>query len=86
MLTIEIGLLKNKEFSEEVEIYFDNEGLDYLLARLNQIQQGKTDHLNLMSESWGLGDLTEVKQRESNLIAHHLRITLVESSKKSNEK
>ncbi len=79
MLTIEVGLLENGKFSEEVEIYFDAEGFDYLLARLAQIKERKTDHLNLMSESWGLGDLTEIKQRDSNMLAHHLRITLVEN-------
>jgi len=79
MLTVEIGLLENGSFSEVVEIYFDKEGLDYLVARIDHIVQGKTDHANLMSESWGLGDLTEEKQRNSNLLAHHLRLTLMDT-------
>ncbi len=76
MLTVEIGFNEDGAISEEVEFYFDEEGLDYLLARINHIKQGKTDHLNMMSESWGLGDLAENIHRESNRIAHHLRMTL----------
>jgi hypothetical protein len=84
MLTVEVGLLEDGNFSEVVEMYFDREGLDYLIARLLQIQEEKTDHINLMSNSWGLGDLDEVKQRERNLLAHHLRATLVEKIELNN--
>lgn len=77
MLTIEIGFKPDGSISEEVEIYFDKEGLDYLAARINRMVEGKIDHVNLMSESWGLGDLDENKHRESNRIAHHLRLTLM---------
>lgn len=77
MLTVEIGLHENGETKEVVEIYFDKEGLDDLLARLALIKTGKTDHIHLMSESWGLDDLSEDKQRESNQLAHHLKITLI---------
>jgi hypothetical protein len=78
MLSIELCYLDDGSLSEEVEIYFDKDGLEYLLARLNHITLGKTDHLNLMSESWGLGDLDEVKHRETNRIIHHIRMTLLE--------
>lgn len=77
MLTVEIGLKENGEAKEVVEVYFDKEGLDDLQARLSLIEKGETDHIHLMSETWGLGDLSEEKQREGNLLAHHLRLTLV---------
>ena len=78
MLTVEIGILENQIPSDVVEIYFDRSGLDYLLARIAHITEGKTDHVELMSESWGLGDLDEDKHRQTNRIAHHLKITLLE--------
>jgi len=78
MLTVEIGLLEDGTLREEVEIYFDREGLEYLLARISHISSGKTDHVVLMSESWGLGDLDESPHRKNNVIAHHLSLTLMD--------
>ncbi|MCW5958621.1 MAG: immunity protein 32 [Pyrinomonadaceae bacterium] len=78
MLRVEIGLLENGDFSEEVEIYLDREGLNDLIARLSLIKDGKTEHIHLMSESWGLGDLSENKEKENNLLAHHLKIILTD--------
>ncbi len=77
MLTVEIGSQEDGTRSQEVEIYFDQEGLDYLFARLSHIVDGKTDHVSLMSQSWGLGDLDEEPHRDSNIIMHHLRMTLM---------
>jgi hypothetical protein len=78
MITVEIGFLEDGTISEEVEIYFDNEGLDYLCYRLGHMKNGKTDHLHLMSESWGMDDLSETTHQPRNRTAHHLRITLIE--------
>lgn len=78
MLRVEIGLLENGDFSEEVEIYLDREGLNDLIARLSLIKDGKTEHIHLMTESWGLGDLSENKEKENNLLAHHLKIILTD--------
>lgn len=38
---------------EELEIHLDNEGLQSLLAQLKLLEKGRTDHVHLMSESWG---------------------------------
>ena len=78
MLTVEVVFKPDGTLSDEIEVYFDKEGLDYLFARMSHIRDGKTDHLNLMSESWGLGDLNETPHRETNRIAHHLRMTLTD--------
>ena len=78
MLTVEIVLTANGSLGEEVEIYFDREGIEYLVYRLQHILDAKTDHISLMSESWGLGDLDEIKHRDNNRIAHHLRMTLMD--------
>lgn len=37
------------------------------------------DHLHLMTESWGLRELSEENQNPENALAHHLKITLIES-------
>lgn len=77
MLTVEIGLQKEEKIPEIVEIYLDNDGLDDLLRRLSLIKDGKTDHIHLMTKSWGLGDLSDKKHREENVLAQHLKITLL---------
>lgn len=77
MLSVEIVLLPDGSLSDEVEIYFDKEGLEYLLYRLSHIAEEKTDHVSLMSTSWGLGHLDEKTHKPDNRIAHHLRITLM---------
>ena len=77
MLTAEIVMLPDSTLSGEVELYFNREGFDYLMGRLDHIRDGKTDHLHLMSRSWGLGDLDEKSHKPTNQIAHHLRLTLI---------
>jgi hypothetical protein len=78
MISVEIGMLEDRKRSDVVEIYFDVDGLNYLLDRISHIQGRKTDHVDLMSRSWGLGDLSEQTHRDDNQIAHHLKLTLVE--------
>lgn len=75
MLTVEIVTLPDGSLSDEVEIYLDDEGLDQLIQRLTQIKNRNTDHVHFMSQSWGLGNLDEVKHKATNRVAHHLRIT-----------
>ena len=77
MLTVEIALQENGEAKEIVELYFDDEGLEELLARLLLLRGGPSDHLHLMSESWGLGDLSEKKNGTNTMLAHHLKLTLL---------
>ena len=66
MLTVEIGPLVDSKYSDVVEIYLDTEGLTELQARLSLLREKKTDHIHFMTESWGLGDLSENKQQEKN--------------------
>ncbi len=77
MITVEIVLDKERNCKEIVEIYFDRDGLADLQARLALIETGKADHIHLMSETWGLGDLDETKRRDTNLLVHHLQLSLV---------
>src|SRR3954466_12883938 len=78
MLTTEIVLTPEGAVSDEVEIYFDKEGLEYLIYRLSHILEGKTNHIHLMSESWGTGELNEISHKPNNNTVHHLRMTLMD--------
>ncbi|HMP65655.1 MAG TPA: Imm32 family immunity protein [Pyrinomonadaceae bacterium] len=78
MITVELVQDDNGGVKKVVEIYFDEEGLAELQGRLDLIRDKKTDHVHLMSESWGLGDLNEETHRENNQIAHHLLFSLVQ--------
>jgi hypothetical protein len=78
MLTVEIGLLDDGKPNEVVEIYLDKDGLTDLQARLSLLQDNKTEHIHLMTESWGLGDLSEKKQNKLNALAHHLKVIVID--------
>lgn len=77
MLSVEIILSEHGELRQQVEIYFDQEGLDYLLDRLTRIHQGKTDHYHMMTDSWGDGELSENKHSPASLLVHHLKLTKI---------
>jgi hypothetical protein len=80
MITVEV-LKDDKGTCKEVaEIFFDKDGLEDLLARLTLIKDGKADHIHLMSETWGLGDLSETALRPDSLLIHHLQLTFVRAS------
>jgi hypothetical protein len=78
MITVEIGMSYLGQPNEIVEIYLDKTGLDELQKRLKLLTEGKTDHLDLMSESWGPGDLSQKLHGSENTLAHYLKITLTE--------
>lgn len=62
-----------------VEIYIDKVSLESLVKRLSNLCEEKIgEHMHLMTESWGLGDLTENLQGDNNQLVHHLKIVLAE--------
>ena len=61
----------------EVEIYLDNEGLDFLLSQLSFLKDQRTDHVHLMTSTWGGGELTGGLRNPSSLPVHHLRVLKV---------
>ncbi len=81
ILSVEIAKVKKGETPCTVELYFDREGLDTLLQRIQLIRSGKTDHIHLFTPSWGTDneDLTEEKLREKNDLAHHLKLTMIDN-------
>ncbi len=59
-----------------VEIYFDREGLAFLIEKLSRLREhGGHDHL--MTPSWAGYELTEEKQNPENDLINHLCITLM---------
>lgn len=62
---------------DELELYMDREGLASLLAQLNILIRGKTEHVHLMAESWGGTHLSEISQGERNSSIRHVKIMLV---------
>jgi len=77
MLLVEILLTDQGEPNQQVEISFDEGGLDFLIDRLTRLKQQKTDHYHLMSESWGDGDLDEQTHSSNSLLVHHLKLLKV---------
>lgn len=73
LLTVELKNSLNTP-NPEVAICLDEDGLDFLIAKLSRLKL-KQDHTHLMTPSWAGNELTEVKQGgdEYELI-HHLRI------------
>jgi hypothetical protein len=58
----------------EVDIYLDADGLKFLLSQLKFLSDGRTDHVHLMSESWGGGELDERPQSVDAIVVHHVKI------------
>jgi hypothetical protein len=61
---------------EEIEIWIDEDGLSSLLAQLQFLKDGKTEHVHLMSDSWGGNDLSSEPVNPSNRTIHHVKILL----------
>ena len=71
----DIGLWREGKL--EVEIYLDKNALQDLLLRLSQLKT-TGDHCHFMAPAWGGNELSEKPMIHGNVIANHLKITLVE--------
>jgi hypothetical protein len=60
----------------EVDMYLDREGLTSLLSQLTLLSTDKTDHLHLMTPSWGGDHLSEERHRADSQLVHHLEVQL----------
>ncbi len=79
MLSFELRQPEKLDAYEELEIYLDKDGLDDLLAQLQFLKDNRTDHLHLMSETWGLGDLDDQPWVAVNVPLRHVRISRTDS-------
>ena len=79
MISFEIKV-QEKSTPDEVEAYFDSSGLNDLIAQLEMIRSGKTDHAHLMAKSWGGSHLDDEAHIASNTPVRHVKMTLVQPS------
>ena len=69
---------RKDELLDTVLIGLDREALHLLIQDLRRLETSKVgEHVPLMSEEWGPGDLIARPRQEGNLPIHHLRIDLV---------
>jgi len=76
MLTFEFKKSLKSGIGDELEIHADIEGLRSLISQLRLLEEHKTDHIHLMSESWGGSHLADQPQDEANRVVHHVKIAL----------
>jgi hypothetical protein len=75
MLSFEILRPDAGEVAHSLEIYFDSEGLESLLAQLRFLEKDRTDHVHLMCDEWGGNHLSDAPVIENSIPIRHVRIT-----------
>lgn len=78
MISFEIVPEKNSN-PYQVELFVDEEGLDYLLSQLMLLKSVKNDHTHLFAEEWGGYELRSKVWREGNCAVRHVKIIKVSS-------
>jgi hypothetical protein len=63
--------------SDELEVFCDAEGLDSFVAQLDLLKSAKTDHVHLMSASWGGTHLEDTPISGANATLRHVKIYLM---------
>jgi hypothetical protein len=76
MLSFELKKPKSGDIHDELEIYLDRAGLDSLLAQLRFLKEGRTEHLDLMAESWGGTHLDTRAQADDATPIRYVKILL----------
>jgi Immunity protein 32 len=76
MISIEYKVQEPRVLPDEIEMNLDAEGLSILLSELKLLQDGRTDHIHLMSEAWGGMDLVDQPRNQGFAIVHHMKIML----------
>jgi Immunity protein 32 len=76
MISIKYKILQQGARPDEMQIDLDAEGLRVLMAELQLLQEGRTDHLHLMSEAWGGTHLVDQPESDGAATIHHLKIIL----------
>ena len=66
-----------RERKLEVEIYLDRGALEELVQQLQHLKE-PGDHCHFMTPTWGGKELQDEPHIQGNVIADHMKITLVE--------
>ncbi len=75
-ISIEVKRPTSGVLPDEVEVHLDREGLQSLLKQLEFLKEGRTDHVHLMSESWGGAHLADQPQTADGVAIRHVKILL----------
>lgn len=76
MISFQVKRPKSGAVPDELEIHLDAEGLRSLLSQLAFLEDGRTDHVHLMSESWGGSHLEDRPRTADGEPIRHVKILL----------
>ncbi|MBQ1500177.1 MAG: immunity protein 32 [Sphingomonas sp.] len=74
MISYELKPVVDGNIADEIEIFVDVDGIDRIIAQLNSLKEGRTDHLHMMSQSWGDGELAGQVVHAGNTSISHVKI------------
>jgi len=76
MIAIDVRTFDKSKGPEELVVTLDQEGLKSLIAQLQFLASGKTEHLDLMSDAWGGTHLHGVSQAPGDYPIQYLKVYL----------
>ncbi len=76
MLSFELKKPTTQRDADALEIFLNREGLEVLMTQLQLLLAGKSDHVHLMTETWGGVHLSELPQGDGNSTIHQVKILL----------
>jgi hypothetical protein len=79
MLSVELRRTEGNPL-DELEIYCDAGGLESLMAQLRLLQQGRTEHVHMMTPSWGGTHLDDAAHGPNGTPIRHVKIILQRES------
>lgn len=74
MLSFELKVSEYRRHPDEMEIILDSDGLESLLAQLKLLKEKRTEHIHLMSESWGGTHLDDQPHNKESVAIHSVKI------------
>lgn len=77
MITFELKKRNDGADPDEMEVFLDEEGLKSLLSQLRFLEDGRSDHVHLMSESWGGTHLEGKPQSVNGMVIQHVKFLLL---------
>jgi hypothetical protein len=76
MLSFELKKPRDGDIPDELEVHIDIAGLESLLAQLRFLRERRTEHVHLMSETWGGTHLDNRPQNADATTIHHVKFLL----------
>jgi hypothetical protein len=76
MLRITLRKPEAGQSPDVVDVFLDGEGLASLIAQLLFLKDGKTDHVDLLDESWGGTHFDSGKPTRDAMPIRYVKITI----------